>query len=89
MQYLLERAGFCIWGPEDLAPGHPTGTIDWSCDYTDEMNWFVHQLVRECAAVAANCQGGYKAQVYDAVVNHWLVPEPEVEGEGDEWDGEW
>lgn len=68
---LIQEAGFSTWSNEMWAAGEP-GDIDWSSNYTQEMNWFIQELVHQCAETAAGSQGGYKVQVYDAVVSRFL-----------------
>lgn len=66
---LLEGAGFCLWDGEPWAP--PNALVDWNSDYTTEFNDFVIDLITECANVAANSTGGFKQQIYDAVVDNF------------------
>lgn len=85
---LIKEAGFSTWGDELWAAGEPDD-IDWSSDYTQEMEMFIHALVAEAANIAAGSLGGYKQQVYDAVVSELLTPDesdnyPEPT-ETDEW----
>jgi hypothetical protein len=66
---MLEQAGFCLWNGESWAP--KDALVDWNSDYTVEFNDFIMMIITECANVAANSTGGFKQQVYDAVVNNF------------------
>lgn len=47
IKLLAEQAGFVFWGEEPWGPGE--GQIDWSSNYTKELNKFVELLVKDCA----------------------------------------
>ena len=47
---LAEEAGFCMWGNESHKP--EGATIDWSCNYDEELVKFAELIVRECAKIA-------------------------------------
>jgi len=40
LEKLLREAGFVFWGSDEMGTG-----IDWSCDYTREMETFANLLV--------------------------------------------
>jgi len=40
---LSKEAGFVFWGEEEIGDG-----IDWSCDYTKELENLVELIVAEC-----------------------------------------
>lgn len=40
---IAKEAGFVFWGEEELGDG-----IDWSCDYTKELENLVELIVAEC-----------------------------------------
>ena len=42
---LLTEAGFCFWENEEWGPG--AGNIDWSADYSKEMNLFIELLLKD------------------------------------------
>lgn len=50
---LVEQADFCFWGDESWNPGEP-GDIDWSSDYTKELNTLCELLVQRCADICYN-----------------------------------
>lgn len=52
IQKLIEDAGFILWEDEAWGPG--AGRIDWSPDYTEELNRLIELIVKECASVAWN-----------------------------------
>lgn len=87
IQQLIEDSGFCVWGDELWAAGEP-GDIDWSSNYTQEMETFIRALVHEAANIAASSLGGYKQQVYDRVVSELLTPDEDYTQEPTETD-EW
>ena len=43
IQKLIEESGFVLWEDEPWGPGK--GNIDWSNDYTEEMETFVKSLI--------------------------------------------
>jgi hypothetical protein len=45
---LTEQAGFIRFSPEE----DPDTPIDWSSDYTSELEKFAELIVRECADIA-------------------------------------
>ena len=45
---LANQAGFIRFSPEE----DPDTPIDWSCDYTAELDKFAELIVRECAKKA-------------------------------------
>lgn len=42
---LTDQAGFVRWSPEE----DPNTPIDWSCDYTKELETLVRLVVQTCA----------------------------------------
>ena len=46
---LAERSGFILFSPEE----DPYTPIDWSCDYTEELEVFAESIVRECTSQIA------------------------------------
>jgi hypothetical protein len=40
---IAKEAGFVFWGEEEIGDG-----IDWSCDYTKELENLVELIVAEC-----------------------------------------
>jgi hypothetical protein len=88
---MLYHAGFCVWDGEDYAPEN--AIVDWSSDYTSELNCFITDLITECANVAATATGSFKQQVYDSVVNRFITTDrntndftPYEPSEIDEWE---
>lgn len=87
---MLEQAGFCVWEDE---PYRPKGAlVDWSSDYTDELNDFIHDLICQAARVAATAEGEFNDRVYYAVFDHFVTPDrntndftPYEPTEIDEW----
>lgn len=51
-QRLIIDAGFTLWEDEAWGPG--AGRIDWSPDYTEELNRLIELVVKECASIAWN-----------------------------------
>lgn len=45
---IIEDSGFIVWEDEPWGPGKLD--IDWSCDYTKEMETFVKSLLEEIIA---------------------------------------
>jgi hypothetical protein len=45
---LIDQAGFIKFTVEE----DPETPIDWSCDYTEELNKFAELIIRKCAKVA-------------------------------------
>jgi hypothetical protein len=43
IENLTKEAGFVFWGEEEIGDG-----IDWSCDYTKELENLVELIVAEC-----------------------------------------
>ena len=87
---LLEAAGFCMWEGEDYAPKN--ALVDWSSDYTTELNDFIHDLVTEAATVAAMATGTFSDEIYYQVIDHFSEPDrntndftPYEPTEMDEW----
>lgn len=58
-----------MWEDESWAP--PDGGVDWACDYTKELNTFIHDLVCQAARVAATATGTFDNEVYYAVFDHF------------------
>ena len=50
---LIAKAGFVRFSPEE----DPLTPIDWSCDYTKEVEKFAELLILECSKVITH--GGY------------------------------
>jgi len=40
---IAKEAGFVFWGEEEIGDG-----IDWSCDYTKELENLIELIVTEC-----------------------------------------
>ena len=49
---LAEKAGFSMWTNEPHKP--PSATIDWSCEYDEELQAFYELIVKECAAICTD-----------------------------------
>ena len=49
---LLTEAGFCFWQDEEWGPG--AGNIDWSADYTKELNLFIDMLLKDILHVCGD-----------------------------------
>ena len=45
---LADEAGFVRFSPEEDSDT----PIDWSCDYTEDLNRFAELIVRQCAMIA-------------------------------------
>lgn len=59
---LVDQAGFIRFSPKE----DPRTPIDWSCEYSTELNQFAELIVRECATVVASvspCFGDYRDQI--------------------------
>ena len=52
IERLITESGFIRFTSEE----NPKTPIDWSCDYTRELERFAELIVRECAEVAG-CNG--------------------------------
>ena len=47
IRQLAEQAGFIRFSPDE----DPYTLIDWSCDYTEELEKFAELIVKECVKV--------------------------------------
>lgn len=79
-----------MWDGEHWAP--KDAIVDWSCDYTSELDTFMLDLITEAAETAATATGSFRQQVYDRVINHFYDPDrntndftPYEPTEIDEW----
>jgi len=50
LERLAERAGFVFWGNELHMP-RPESSIDWSCDYDEELKKYVELIIEEAIEV--------------------------------------
>lgn len=46
IEELAQEAGFCFWTDESWKPEGET--IDWSCNYDDQLQKFTELIVTEC-----------------------------------------
>lgn len=49
---LAKQAGFCFWEDEHYGPG--PGNIDWSSDYTVELEKFAEALIRDVVDLSSS-----------------------------------
>lgn len=71
---LAEQAGFVLWQDETHRPANTS--IDWSADYTQELDNLIELVVRECArrAWVHHLTGDYYTGRRDAaqlILKHW------------------
>ena len=53
IRQLAERAGFIHFSPDEDSDT----SIDWSCDYTQELAKFAELIIEECAEMGDNFDG--------------------------------
>ena len=53
IKQLAEQAGFIRFSPDE----DPYTPIDWSCDYTEELEKFAKLIVWECISIMESCDG--------------------------------
>jgi hypothetical protein len=46
IEELAKQAGFCFWTDESWKP--EGATIDWSCNYDDQLQKFAELVVKDC-----------------------------------------
>lgn len=51
---LVEAAGFVFWRDEPWGPGKDT--IDWSADYTEEIQTYTELLVKKCISLCESLE---------------------------------
>lgn len=66
---LAEKAGFIFWDEESYwGPGK--GHIDWSSEYTNELERFKNLIVKECASIVRE----YAKEVGENIRPNYGVP---------------
>lgn len=70
---LAKSAGFIMWDNEHWAPEF--ATVDWSCDYDEELMEFKKLVVRECCWVIQNLVNERvpASEYRDHLLKHWKM----------------
>jgi hypothetical protein len=74
---LVDQAGFIRFSPEE----DPHTPIDWSCDYTEELNRFAELIVKECAEATRwqehnmSAEQRLRLEIYQDIKKHFGVEE--------------
>ena len=73
---LVEHAGFIRFSPDK----DPYTPIDWSCDYTEELEKFAELIVRECVGVISDAVDHREpASTYaHKILNHFGIDNDDV-----------